>query len=206
MSLLFFFFLSCIITPGDVLHGSSGHKDALETDGFPAGKAFLCPSRSVSHTAGKHCSFVTTCTVRLRNIVNSRTYFLSKKSLRVWLSPILFLVLSLRFFIFLLWTWAVCHSELQEVICLWWRCSQAGWHPLSVTCRDSEGSKQITFSHLGQHVKLHLIAGCRPLNHDALQDEHFVTDQWNIYRITVSADWSLINWVQLAVTRRCSLK
>lgn len=106
-------------------------------------------------------------------------------------------------FIFLSWTWAVRHGEQQEVICLWWRC-QAGWHPLSVTCRDSEGSKQITFSHLRRHVKLHLIAGCGPLNHDALQDEHFVTDLWNIYRITVSADWSFINWVQLAVTRRCT--
>lgn len=116
----------------------------------------------------------------------------------------LYVFTSPRDFIFLSWTWAVRHGEQQEVICLWWRCSQARWHPLSVTCRDSEGSKQITFSHLRRHVKLHLIAGCGPLNHDALQDEHFVTDLWNIYRITVSADWSFINWVQLAVTRRCT--
>lgn len=34
-------------------------------------------------------------------------------------------------------------SALQQVICLWWRCSLAGWHPLSVSRRDSEGSKQI---------------------------------------------------------------
>lgn len=41
----------------------------------------------------KHCSSVITCTVRFCNIVNSRTYFfLSKKSLHVWLSS----TLSLR--------------------------------------------------------------------------------------------------------------
>lgn len=41
-------FLSRIITAGDVLHGSSGHKDALETDCLPTGEACLCPGRSVS--------------------------------------------------------------------------------------------------------------------------------------------------------------
>lgn len=160
----------------------------------------------------KHCSSVITCTVRFCNIVNSRTYFfffIQEEFTRVikfnfvfHFKFALYVFTSPRDFIFLSWTWAVRHGEQQEVICLWWRCSQARWHPLSVTCRDSEGSKQITFSHLRRHVKLHLIAGCGPLNHDALQDEHFVTDLWNIYRITVSADWSFINWVQLAVTRR----
>lgn len=37
-----------IIAAGDVLYRSSGHKDALETDGLPSGKACVCPSRSVT--------------------------------------------------------------------------------------------------------------------------------------------------------------
>lgn len=111
-------------------------------------------------------------------------------------------------FIFLLWTSAVRHSELRQVIRLWWRCSQAGWHLLSVTHRDSEGSKQITFSHLRQHVKLHLIVRCRRLIHDNLQEERFVTDQWNIYRITESAAESCIHWDRLlwSIVELISLK
>lgn len=36
--------------PGDVLHGSAGHQDPLETDSFPLGMAHLCQRRSVSFT------------------------------------------------------------------------------------------------------------------------------------------------------------
>lgn len=54
LTALLFFHLPCVFTAGDVLHGSPGHKDALETDGFPSGKAFSSPSRSVNQTAGKH--------------------------------------------------------------------------------------------------------------------------------------------------------
>lgn len=105
-------------------------------------------------------------------------------------------------FVFLLWTSAVRHSELRQVIRLWWRCSQAGWHLLSVTHRDSEGSKQITFSHLRQHVKLHLIVRWRRLIHDKLQEERFVTDRWNIYRITESAVERCIHWDRLPLKHR----
>lgn len=54
LTTLLFFHLPCIFTAGDVLHGSPGHKDTLETDVFSAGKAFSSPSRSVNQTAGKH--------------------------------------------------------------------------------------------------------------------------------------------------------
>lgn len=43
-----FFFLSHATVAGDVLHGSSGPEDPLETDGFSAGAAFSRQSRSVS--------------------------------------------------------------------------------------------------------------------------------------------------------------
>lgn len=48
----FFFYISVffLCVPGDVLHGSTGHQDPLETDGFSVGAAPFCPRRSVSPT------------------------------------------------------------------------------------------------------------------------------------------------------------
>lgn len=160
---LLLFFLSSVVSPGDVLLGSSGHKDTLEADYFPAGEAFFCPSRSVTPP-------------RKKNALLCQLSYIVYKSLHVYKHTrfALYVFASFHDSIFLVWTSAVRHSELQQLICLWWRCSQAGWHLLSVTRWDSEGSKQITFSHLRQHVKLHLIASSRPLNHDMLQEEHFV--------------------------------
>lgn len=177
---VFFSPLHCIAL-GDVLHRPSVHKDTLETNSLPFGEACFCPSWWVTSQTAKHSH--KRC--RPRHCFLSFTYFGGQ-----FVFNIQFYALFNHFA--LLDPSGVRHSALQPVICLWWRCSEAGWHQLSVIHSDSEGSEQITFSHQRHHVKLHLIASCRPLNHDMLQEKCFVTGPvrylWNRC-ISISQMW-----------------